>query len=97
MRAREDHIIRETNKILKQNRRILQSLLPDGATSATTSYRQLQFMGFNFNYTTHCASNGSERFLFCYDHGYLIAEHGKVLVMKNETEPFFLRKKPIFH
>jgi hypothetical protein len=96
IRAREDLIIRETNKILKMNRRILQSLVPDGSTSATTSFRQLQFMGFNFNYSTHSYSNGPDSFLFCYDHGYLIAEQGKVLLIRGEADPFLMMARSVY-
>jgi hypothetical protein len=89
LRAREDIIIKDINKILKMNRRILQSLVPDGAGSGNSNTRQLQFMGFHFNYSTHSqVKENGETFFFCYDFGYLILDEGKVLVIKDIADPF---------
>jgi predicted nucleic acid-binding Zn ribbon protein len=96
LRAREDIIIKDINKILKMNRRILQSLVPDDAESASSSTRQLQFMGFHFNYFTHSQiKENGETFFFCYDFGYLILDQGKVLVVKNIADPFAETGSPV--
>ena len=68
--AREDAFMRQVNKILRKNRRILRELNPEG--KATVHVDRLQDRGFSFNHFTHTHQTKEGKvYTFCYEYGYL--------------------------
>ena len=63
-------VIRNINRILRKNRRILSTLNPDG--KARVSRKVLTGKGFNYTYhtSTYTTLKGNT-YCFCYDQGYL--------------------------
>jgi len=77
--------VRNVNSILKRNRKILESLNPDG--KAKVSMKTLQRKGFDFNYFTNIykTSKGSQ-YHFCYEQGYLLLPFDSVLLVKRKDQ-----------
>ena len=66
----ETNLVRNTNRILKKNRRILIKLNPDG--KANVSRDKLLQLGFNFNYiTSYYQTKKGDTYYYCYEHGYI--------------------------
>jgi len=66
--------IREINKILKNNHRILTELNPEGKTKV--SKKRLVSKGFNFDYFTSIYNTQKgTTYYFCYEQGYLPIEN----------------------
>jgi len=43
------------------------------------------FLGFDFNYNTnHFTTSAGKEYTLCYDHGYLIVEDDKVLIINKQ-------------
>lgn len=73
--------VRNINNILRKNRRILETLNPDG--KATIPKKKLQEKGFDFNYFTSIyQTKAGDEYRFCYEHGYLTIEGDRVLLVK---------------
>jgi len=67
-------IIRDINKILKNNHRILVMLNPEGKTKV--SRKRLMSKGFNFDYFTSIyKTQKGTTYYFCYEQGYLPIEN----------------------
>lgn len=82
----EGQHIRNINRILNRNRRILRSLLPKGSKSCSTTTGQLAFMQFHFSFYTHTHTNKNGNvFHFCYEFGYLTISQDKVIVVNRST------------
>lgn len=68
-----NNFVRNINNILRKNRRILQSLNPEGTTKVGKD--ELLTNGFNFNYHTNTYTTKSGKtYFFCYEFGYLPLE-----------------------
>ncbi|MGC4100961.1 hypothetical protein [Ferruginibacter sp.] len=82
-----NNYIRNVNNALGKNRRILESLLPAGETTAKASQDKLVEKGFQFKYHTQLyqTKNGNTYF-YCYEYGYLPLEHNWYLIVKREAE-----------
>jgi len=82
-------IVREVNKILKRNRRILEKLNTTGKTKVHKN--ELLKQGFDFSlYTSIFTSNTNKTYFFCYEHGYLPLEANYYILVisslyKNQT------------
>lgn len=75
--------LKTINKILKQNRSILEILCIDG--KAKTSKIKLVQHGFNFTYFTHLyETQKGQTYKFCYEFGYLDLEHDWFLLVKRK-------------
>ena len=85
-----NNFVRNVNRILKKNRRILNQLNPEGKAKAHRS--KLNDLGFNFNYytSTYKTQKGAIYF-FCYEYGYIVLENDFLFLVKNresrEEEP----------
>ena len=63
-------VVRNTNRILKKNWRILQTLNPDGKSRASRD--KLLRSGFNFSYVTaYYTTKKGDTYFFCYDQGFI--------------------------
>lgn len=80
----DEKLIIKVNAVLRKNRSILKKINPNG--SSTIKKEFLNQLGFNFKYFTNIyrTSAGSEYF-FCYDHGFMILEHEKVLLVNYQS------------
>lgn len=75
--------LRKVNSILKRNRKILESLTPEGKTRV--KWRTLVTEGFNFEYITDMYETGKGlQYRFCYEYGYLLLEDDEVLLIKRK-------------
>ena len=80
-----NNYIRNINHSLRKNRRILESLLPGGQAITKTTKQQLHSKGFVFTYFTHLYTNKKgNAYYFCYDHGYLVLEGERVLIVRKK-------------
>ena len=79
-------VVRNTNRILKKNRRILNLLNPNG--KAIASWEKLLLSGFNFNYiTSYYQTKKGDTYFYCYDQGYVkTGENYYALVCKKEYQ-----------
>ncbi|MCD6065779.1 MAG: hypothetical protein K0S33_605 [Bacteroidetes bacterium] len=76
------NLIRNTNNILRKNRRILEELAPDG--KAKVHKNKLNDKGFNYTYfTTIYKTQKGSVYYYCYDYGYLALEHDFYLIVCN--------------
>lgn len=79
------NFVRNINKVLRKNRRILDALNPSGKTRIKKT--QLSNLGFNFTYHTHTYTNKNKQtYYFCYEQGYLQLDDGYIALVKNERE-----------
>ncbi len=77
------NFMRKINRILKNNRSILDELNVEGKT--TIFKTTLEKHGFNFNYFTHIyTTQNGKTYFFCYEQGYLELENNKFLLVKKE-------------
>jgi len=75
--------LREVNAILKKNRKILETLNPNGKTKMKV--KRLQSQGFNFDYFTNMYETSKGNiYHFCYEFGYLFLSSDEVLLVKRE-------------
>ena len=87
LKSAANNNIRNVNNALGKNRRILQSLLPEGEPTAKANRDKLIEKGFQFKYHTHLYStkNGNTYF-YCYEYGYLPLENNWYLIVKRDEE-----------
>lgn len=68
--SRNDAFMRQVNKVLRKNRRILAELAPEG--KANVRVDRLVDRGFSFKYFTHLrVTKEGREYRFCYEYGYL--------------------------
>lgn len=76
--------IKTIDIILKHNRRILKEAL-NGEVSRKLPREQLVQKGFRFDFHTHYYTNyKDDRYIFCYDYGYLPLSNDQCLVVKSK-------------
>ena len=87
LKSASNNYIRNVNNALGKNRRILESLLPEGEPTAKANQDKLLQLGFQFKYHTHqyTAKNGNNYF-YCYEYGYLPLENNWFLIVKRNEE-----------
>ena len=87
LKSAANNYIRNVNNALGKNRRILESLLPDGEQMAKTKQDKLLQLGFQFKYITHTYTNQKGNvYHFCYEYGYLPLENNWYLIVKRNEE-----------
>jgi len=78
-----NHTIRHINRILKKNHTILTVHNQSGKT--TVSKTDLLKSGFNFGYFTNTFQTRSGRtYFFCYDQGYSLLDHDKIILVRKQ-------------
>jgi predicted nucleic acid-binding Zn ribbon protein len=86
LRAGTNNLVRNINNALGKNRRILESLLPNGEETAKAHRDKMEEAGFIFKYRTHTYSNKKgNMYFFCYDIGYLALENNWYLIVKRNA------------
>jgi predicted nucleic acid-binding Zn ribbon protein len=86
LKSAANNLIRNVNNALGKNRRILESLLPEGEPTAKTNKDKLE-KGFQFKYHTHLYQTKNDKtYFYCYEYGYLPLENNWYLIVKREEE-----------
>jgi hypothetical protein len=87
LKSAANNFIRNVNHALGKNRRILESILPEGEQTAKATGEKLLQKGFLFKFHTHSytARNGNTYF-YCYEYGYLPLENDRYLIVKREEQ-----------
>ena len=87
LKSTTNNLIRNINNALGKNRRILESLLPEGEPTAKTNKDKLLEKGFQFKYHTHLYQTKNDKtYFYCYEYGYLPLENNWYLIVKREEE-----------
>ena len=75
------NLVRNTNRILSKNRRILAAMNPTGKTKTT---RDIMIgKGFNFDhFTSIYETKKGGRYYFCYDQGYIFLDQQSIALVK---------------
>ena len=87
LKSASNNFIRNVNNALGKNRRILESILPEGESTAKANKDKLIEKGFQFKYQSHqyTAKNGNV-YYYCYEYGYLPLENNWFLIVKRNEE-----------
>jgi len=87
LKSAANNYIRNVNNALGKNRRILESLLPEGEATAKASRNKLIEKGFQFKYHTHIYNTKTDKtYFYCYEYGYLPLENNWYLIVKRNEE-----------
>lgn len=87
LKSNSTNLIRNVNNALGKNRRILESIIPDGEEIIKTTKDRLLQKGFQFKYITHTYTNKKGNiYFFCYDLGYLPLENDWYLLVRRKDE-----------
>lgn len=87
LKSASNNYIRNVNNALGKNRRILESLLPEGEPTAKANRDKLIEKGFQFKYHTHLyTTKKGQTYFYCYEFGYLPLEGNWCLIVKKEEE-----------
>ena len=87
LKSASNNLVRNVNNALGKNRRILESLLPQGDATAKTNHDKLIEKGFQFKYHTHIYNTKTEKtYFYCYEYGYLPLENNWYLIVKKNEE-----------
>lgn len=87
LKSAANNYIRNVNNALGKNRRILESLLPEGEATAKASRDKLIEKGFQFKYHTHVYNTKTDKtYFYCYEYGYLPLENNWYLIVKRNEE-----------
>lgn len=87
LKSASNNLVRNVNNALGKNRRILESLLPEGEATAKASRDKLIEKGFQFKYHTHIYNTKTEKtYFYCYEYGYLPLENKWYLIVKKNEE-----------
>jgi predicted nucleic acid-binding Zn ribbon protein len=87
LKADNSNFVRNVNNVLRKNRRILESLLPETVDTAKATREKLLQLGFHFKYNTHVLNNRKgNTYFFCYEYGYLPLENSMYLLVRRKEE-----------
>ena len=80
-------LVRNINNALLKNRKILESVLPDGEETAKANRDKLQSLCFQFKYHTHIyTTKTGKAYFYCYDYGYLPLDNDWFLIVRRKEE-----------
>jgi len=80
----ENSFVRNTNNILRKNRRILKSIIPSGKAK-TVSKNKILSEGYDTKYLTDFLKTKTGKvYYFCYEYGYAQLDDGKITVVKKD-------------
>jgi len=87
LKSTSNNYVRNVNNAMGKNRRILESLLPEGEETAKANKEKLNRLGFQFKYITHTYTTKTGKiYFFCYEFGYLPLENDWYLIVKRKEE-----------
>lgn len=73
-------VIKSSNRILKNNRRIIHELLKGRGKPIKIPKGQLERLGFSFEHCTSVRMQESEIIFFCYEYYYIVQENGSLFI-----------------
>ena len=80
-------LVRNINNALLKNRKVLESVLPEGEETAKASKEKLLRLGYLFKYLTHIyTTKTGKTYYYCYDYGYLPLDNDWFLVVRKREE-----------
>ena len=83
--SQTSHFVRNVNTILRKNRQILETLIPNGKEIVKAPKKRLAEKGFNFRFITHTyTTKKGLTYFFCYEYGYLSIEHDYCLLVNRD-------------
>jgi hypothetical protein len=78
-------LVRNINNALLKNRKVLESVLPEGEETAKASKEKLLRLGYQFKYLTHLyTTKTGKTYYYCYDYGYLPLDNDWFLVVRRK-------------
>ena len=84
LKATSNNLVRNTNHALGKNRRILESILPEGEEMFKIKKEIMINMGYLFKYSTRVYINKKGSiYYYCYDYGYLPLDKEWCLVVRS--------------
>lgn len=79
--------VRNINNALMKNRKVLESILPEGEDTAKANREKLLLLGFQFKYMTHVYTTKSGKtYYYCYEYGYLPLENDWYLIVRKKND-----------
>jgi hypothetical protein len=95
VRESEGYHLRNINRILRRNRKILKDLLPQDTERITITRSRLEYLQFHFSFYTHSQTNKTgHTFLFCYEFGYLTISPNRIIVIRRSAQLNLLSPLP---
>ena len=86
-RSERNDYVKNINAALLRNRRILEKLLEDGSAASVVSRQQLQWLGYQFHYSTHTQPDArGRRVFYCYEYGCAPVRPGWFRVTRKNDE-----------
>lgn len=86
-KSSQSPLVRNINNALMKNRKILESLLPEGDETSRANKDKLLRQGFQFKYLTHTyTTKTGKTYFYCYDLGYLPLENDWYLIVRKKEE-----------
>ncbi len=83
LNGKDNNLIRRIDGILRKNRRIMESLNPNGKIKVHRS--KLIEMGFDFNYYTNIfKTRNGNTYYFCYDQGFLLVNDDVFTIVERQ-------------
>lgn len=82
MNSDANNFVRRINKILRNNRKILKNLNPDG--KVVVHRETLLQHGFKFNYYTNIFKTNSAEYYFCYEYGYKFSDKEHFMLVEKK-------------
>jgi len=87
IRGNQNSLVKNINATLLKNRKVLESILPDGEETAKANKDKLLRLGFQFKYLTHnYTTKTGKTYHYCYDYGYLPLDNDWFLIVKKKEE-----------
>jgi hypothetical protein len=87
LKSAANNNIRNVNNALSKNRRILESLLPEGETKKSVNQDKLIEKGFQFKYhTEQLTYKNGNTYIFCYEYGYRPVDNNWYIIVKRTEE-----------
>lgn len=77
-----NNYVRNINRVLKKNRRILEELNPKG--TARVKKEKLVLRGFNFTYFTSTYSTRKGDYHYCYEYGYVELDNENLMIVQKQ-------------
>jgi len=86
LKSTTNNLVRNTNHALGKNRRILETLIPEGEEMVKTKKEKLLYLGYQFRYNTHFYVNKKGSiYYYCYDYGYLLLDNDWCVIVRSSA------------
>lgn len=84
-KSASNNLVRNITNALRKNRRVLESVIPEGEEMKKVQRDILLRQGFDFKYLTHFYTNQKgQTYFFVYEYGYLALENDWFLIVQRK-------------